>query len=314
MVFGESRAKDVYRRLVWGPYRRSFDRLPPASEIRANRALGRLVALLARGKRDGVMANLQRAFPERGDLEQVIEEIFATHFADQYISWSFARLTPENLDAYLRFEGREHLDEALAGGVGVVMMHPHMGPAQLPLCALGALGYRMNQIGGGGVEGEISETGRWATQMRHSLEENCKAQIWNGGGFLRPVLRALKGGEVVMTAMDGTGGGRELGRRYPRAVLGQTMNVPVGPVYLALRSGAPLLTLYTSRDRGGDALYVTRIGPPLALPRDLPVKQGLEAGADVVAARLETLLRAHPGEWHFWDEFRPGRFLFGEDI
>jgi len=228
---------------------------------------------------------------------------------DQYISWSFARVGPDTLPDYLELRGREHLDAARAAGRGVVMMHPHMGPAQLPLCALGALGYPMNQIGGGGVEGEISEAGQAATALRHALERDCPATIWDGGGFIRPVLRALGAGEVVMTAMDGTGGGRELGRRYPRPVLGQTMNVPVGAVYLAIKSGAPLMTLVTSRRRGRGAPYRTVISPPVDLPRDLPVKEALEAGADVVASTLEGFLRDHPGDWHFWDEFRPGRFL-----
>jgi len=309
VVFGESPAKDIYRKIVWGPYRKSFDHLPPALEIRANRRFGRLVARLARGKRGGVEENLRRAFPHRDDLDAVVREIFATHFADQYISWSFARVTPETVDAYVRFEGREHLDAALEAGKGAVLMHPHMGPAQLPLCALGALGYRMNQIGGGGVEGELSEAGQWATDMRHTLEKNCPARIWDGGGFIRPVLRALGDGEVVMTAMDGTGGGKELGRRYPRGLLGQTMNVPVGPVYLALRGGAPLMTLHTARDPTRRSLYLTRISAPLDLERDGPLKPALEKGADLIAAHLEGFLRAHPGQWHFWDEFRPGRFL-----
>jgi lauroyl/myristoyl acyltransferase len=87
------------------------------------------------------------------------------------------------------------------------------------------------------------------------------------------------------------------------------MNVPVGAIYLALKADAPLLTLVTSRRRGRGAPYRTAISAPLPLRRDLPVKKALEAGADLVAERLESFLSAHPGDWHFWDEFRPGRFL-----
>ncbi len=308
MVFGESRAKDVYRKVVWGPYRRSFDHLPPAAELRANRLLGHVVAIVARGKRRAVAGNMARAGLAQ-PLSTPSRDAFATHFVDQYISWSFGRVTPENAAAYLTLEGQQHLDAALAHGRGVVVMHPHMGPAQLPLCVLGVLGYRMNQVGGGGVEGTLSETGAWATGMRHRLEEDLKARVWDGGGFLRPVLRALEGGEVVMTAMDGTGGGRELGRRLERTVLGQRMRLPVGPVYLALKSGAPLLTLHTFRDRGGPAPYRTVIGPEIPLPREARVKDALEVGADAVAQHLGRFLREHPGDWHFWDEFRPGRFL-----
>lgn len=308
MVFGESRIKDVYRRVVWGPYRQAFDRLPPGSEVRANRLLGRLVARAARGKRDQVRENLQRAFPAR-DLEPVIDRLFQTHFMEQYISWSFHRIDAETWPRYLRLEGRQHLDAALAEGRGAVLLHPHMGAAQMPLAVLGVLGYTVNQIGGGGVDVPLSETGRWAESMRHGLEGHIQARIWDGGDFLRPVLRALGDNQVVLTAMDGTGGGRELGRRLTRTVLGQPMNLPVGGLYLALRSGAPLLPLVTYADRDGGSLFVSEIGPPLALDRDAKLRDALAQGADRLAPLLEGYLTAHPGDWHFWDEFQPGRFL-----
>ncbi len=312
MVFGESRIKDLYRRVVWGPYRRAFDRLPPGSEVRANRLLGRAVARAARGKRDQVARNLGRAFPDR-DLDPIIDQLFQTHFMEQYISWSFHRIDRDTWPNYLELRGRAHLDAALAEGRGAVLLHPHMGAAQMPLAVLGVLGYPMNQIGGGGVDVVLSETGRWAESMRHQLEDHIQATIWDGTGFLRPVLRALGGNEVVLTAMDGTGGGREMGRRLTRTVLGQPMNLPVGGLYLALRSGAALLPLVTYSSRAGDGLFVSEIGAPLSLDRHARLRDALETGVDQVAALLDGHLRTHPGDWHFWDEFQPGRFLVDPD-
>jgi hypothetical protein len=37
----------------------------------------------------------------------------------------------------------------------------------------------------------------------------------------------------------------------------------------------------------------------------------LEAGADHTALFLEKTLSDYPGEWHFWDDFRPGALLAG---
>ncbi len=313
MVFGESRIKDLYRRVVWGPYRQAFDHLPPGTEVRANRLLGRVVARAARGKREQVAKNLVRAFPGE-DTAPIIDQLFQTHFMEQYISWSFHRLDRDTWPRYLRLEGRGHLDEALAAGRGAVLVHPHMGAAQMPLAVLGVLGYAVNQIGGGGVDVPLSPTGKWAEGMRHGLEERIQARIWDGTGFLRPVLRALGDNEVVLTAMDGTGGGREMGRRLTRTVLGQPMNLPVGGLYLALRSGAPLLPLVTYAAHDGGSLFVSEIGAPVVLDREARVRDALETGADQVALLLDRQLRAHPGDWHFWDEFQPGRFLVGPTV
>ena len=308
MVFGESPLKDVYRRLVWGPYRRALGRLPAGTELRANRLLGRVAWRGARSQRERVLRNLERAFPDRGDLEAVAEQTFQNHFADQYVSWTFARIAAGEGTDYVQLRGLEHLDAALAEG-GAVLMHPHMGCAQLPLCQLGALGYAVNQVGGGGVEGPISEEGQRVTALRHQLEEEVPGRIWDGRS-LRPLIRVLEAGEVVLSAVDGTGGGKELGRRYEREVLGQRMRVPVGAVYLALKSGAALLPLHTWYEaRNGG--YCSTLGEPVALDRDLPVREALERGADLVAEHLDGWLRAHPGDWHFWDEFEPGRLLCG---
>lgn len=252
------------------------------------------------------MANLRRAFPDRDDLDHVCEKVFQNHFADQYVSWTFARIAAGEGTSYVQLRGVEHLDSALKSG-GAVLMHPHMGCAQLPLCQLGALGYSVNQVGGGGVEGPISAEGERVTRLRHRLEEEVPGRIWDGRS-LRPILRRLEAGEVVLSAVDGTGGGKELGRRYEREVLGQRMRVPVGAVYMALRSGAALLPLHTWYEaRNGDHSSV--IAEAIELDRDLPLKAALEQGADIVAEHLSRWLSAHPGDWHFWDEFEPGGLL-----
>lgn len=309
MVFGESPLKDLYRRVVWGPYRELLERSPWGWEYRVNRRVGQLVGLVARGKVGEVEANLRRAFPDRDDLRRVAVETVGTHFVNQYASFAFGRISKENWTAYLRFEGYEHVEAARAAKQGLVLVHPHMGPAQLPLCVLGVLGHEVHQIGGGEPAVEKSETGRWATQMRHDLEARMPVHLHQGGGYLRGLLRALGKGAIVLTAADGTGGGSEIGRRYPRTVLGQTMGVPVGGFYLAWRARARLHPLHTVRDPERRGRWLSVIGPAAPVRHDLSLDDALEAGADWTAAYLSRVLAAHPGEWHFWDGFAPGGLL-----
>lgn len=309
MVFGESPLKDVYRRAVWGPWRELLEACPPGWEFRVNRRIGLLVARAFPEKRAQVEENLRRAFPDREDLDEVAAQTFATHFENQYASFAFGRIDADNWSSWLRFEGLEHVAAAMAVGKGLVLLHPHMGPAQLPLCALGAMGWPTHQIGGGEPEIQKSDTGRWATAERHRLEARMPVLLHDGNGFLRTVLRALGRGEIVLTAGDGTGGGKEIGRRVEREVLGQRMKLPVGAIYLAWRSGAPLRTLFTVRDPLDRRRFLSVVGDELPIRRDLPLEAAMEAGADAAAAFLDEVLRAHPGAWHFWDDFAPGRLL-----
>jgi KDO2-lipid IV(A) lauroyltransferase len=308
LIFEESPLRDAYRLAIWGPYRQALGFLPYGWELGVNRRLGRAVALGSRGSLARIERNLRRAFPDRDDLAQVAARTFGTHFQHQYLPVSFPRVHRGNLDKYVEIRGLEHVDRALRGGKGVVLMHPHMGPVQLPLHGMGLLGYPVHQVGGGIVPG-LSRVGEWAAATRMSLESAMPVTVHDGRGFLRPVLRALKSGGVIMATCDGTGGGQELGRRLVRPVCGQPMRVPVSPVWLAHQAGAPLLPLVTHRSGHRSPRHLCEIGSPLDLPRGLPRGEALAAGADLVADFLTDSLSRFPEDWHFWDHFEPGRFL-----
>jgi lauroyl/myristoyl acyltransferase len=310
MVFGESRLKDLYRRAVWGPGRALLEASPDTAELRLIRAAARAAAVGLSKRRAHITANLARAFPDHDGLDAIAREAFAAHFSNQYLSFTFGKCTASSWPRYLRFEGLSHLETAHAAGKGVVLMHPHMGPAQLPLHVLGLTGWPMHQVGGGEVTlVELSETGRWAAETRARLERRMPVTLHDGKGFLRPVLRALRAGNVVMSACDATGGGTELGRRSIRTVLGQPFPLPVGPVWMAYMSGAPLLTVHCYRSRRPGAMFTAEIGPPLPIDREDGRAAALSSGTDHTAAFLDRVLRAHPGDWLFWDGFEPGGLL-----
>jgi lauroyl/myristoyl acyltransferase len=308
VIFAESPARDAYRVAIWGGWRRLIQCLPTGQDVRANLLLGNAIGRCSGGSREHIEANLQRAFPMRDDLKALSLQAFETHISHQYIPMSFKRITAETAERYLTLEGLEHLDALQAKGTGAVFMHPHMGPAQLPLCTLGALGYPMHQIGGGEVAG-LSKVGQWAAGWRHRLEEDMQVTLHDGKGFLRPVIRALQSGAFVMTTCDGTGGGEELGRRVVRDVLGHPMHIPISPVFLALSAEVPLLTLSTHRNPETGPAFRTQIGPPIELNRDQPRKKALAEGSDAIASFLTDVLSSYPADWHFWDHFEPGRFL-----
>ncbi|MSQ00590.1 MAG: hypothetical protein EXR71_01695 [Myxococcales bacterium] len=305
----ESPMKDGYRRLVWGPWRQVLEAAPPGWDYRLTRRLGRVAGRVSRTKKAAVVANLRRAFPLRNDLDAIALEAFGSHFCNQYASFAFGRLSAGNWQHWLRIEGVEHLDRAERDGKGVVLMHPHMGPAQLPLAVLGALGRQVGQVGGGVTDMERSATGRWAAARRSCLEARMKVTLHDGGAFLRGLLRTLEAGSVLLTACDGTGGGRELGRRLDRRVLGQTMGVPVTPFWLAHRTGARIHTLYTARDPLDPRRHASFIGAEVPVDRSGALAAALEAGADFTAAWLSLILTRHPEAWLFWDEFQPGGLI-----
>lgn len=312
MIVGEHPLKDLYRQVVWGPGRRLLEALPAPLELAAVRAGGRTAALALGARRAALRENLARAFPGRGDqdLDALAARAFEAHLANQYISFSFEKCDARRWSRYLAFKGLSQLQEAWARGRGVVLAHPHMGPAQLPLHVLGVLGWPMHQIGGGRVTAvDLSPAGRRAAELRGRLERRMPVTLHDGRRFLRPALRALAEGGVLMTACDATGGGEELGRRITGIVRGQRMPLPVGPAWLAWKSGAPLLTVLTRRGEAGEAPWVAEIGPEIPIRREAGREPALEDGVRGLAAFLDDALARFPGDWLFWDGFRPGVLL-----
>jgi len=315
VIFGESKLKDLYRAAVWGVGIDALNALPVTAEHRVFRALGRVAAVGAVNKRRCVEKNMRLAFggdhgPDGRSVSDIAAHAFASHFANQYIGASFGRCDEQRWSRYLSWRGLDRLRSHIEDGRGVVLAHPHMGPAQLPTHVLGRMGVDVVQIGGGRVTNvSLSAMGEWARQRRVSLESEMPVEIHDGARYLRPLLRRLCSGGVVMTAADGTGGGHEIGRRLFRPVLGQQMGIPVGPMWLALQSGAPLLTLHCYRDRGDASMYVAEVGEEIHMDRDQPILDAIEDGADHIGVWLDRVLQAHPGDWLFWDGFAKGALL-----
>jgi lauroyl/myristoyl acyltransferase len=293
VVFGESVLKDAYRQLVWGPWRRALENAPPGVELRANRLMGRFAWKASPGRRRLLREHLRDALGDSSDLDYYVRLAFETHFANQYVAVLFPKVVAANQHDWLRIVGIQHLDRALERGHGAVLAHPHTALPQLPLHVLGLRGYDVHQVGGGRTAVNLSPTGQRVAELRASLESRIHAKLHDGKAYVRPLLRVLQHNGVVLTACDGTGGGEELGRREVHEVLGRRMKVPSFPQWLADRSGATLLTLWTHRNFGGGPPYVAEIAP-------------VEGGTAGIAKQMSRWLRASPGDWHFWDAWHDG--------
>ena len=299
MVFGEGPLKDIYRRLIWGPYRWALERAPASAEVRVNRGLGRVAAAVLHGRRTSLESTLRVALGEGSDPAKVARQCFQTHFANQYVGFGFAKMGSGEIGDYLEVEGLAHVDRALERGQGVVLAHPHMGLPQLALHAMGLMGYSVHQVGGGRTAVAKSPMGERVASRRDALEERLCATMHDGQAYVRPLLRALRENSVVFTACDGTGGGEEIGRRSTQTVLGQPYALPVFPVWLCQRSGAQLIPASCVSEPSRPWRQRVRFEAPI------PVTEETEA-LEALAGRLSGWLRESPGDWHFWDQWRRG--------
>ena len=110
-------------------------------------------------------------------LKGIIIKYYENHYVDRLQIFLFPRFNNDNIDQYHTFEGLENLDHALIKKQGCILIHAHIGPTQLPLCALGVKGYPVMQIGLPSDEG-LTWIGRHvAFKLRQKYEAQIKASI-----------------------------------------------------------------------------------------------------------------------------------------
>jgi lauroyl/myristoyl acyltransferase len=196
--------------------------------------------------------------------------------------------------------GREHLDESLARGHGVVIYSGHFfGHFTAPV-ALAHLGYRMN-VAGLFRNLQNPDDDQWYPSRRQAFVESLGCRLIRmheqGIGATRGATVALRANEVVMTLIDHT----PIGQMVTTPFLGAPGFFPSGPAWLARMSGAPLV-FFDVRRPLEQLPQRMEFGPPYWVDDDI------DAAVAHMASRLEAAIRADPPSWGPW--LYPRKFVW----
>jgi len=128
----------------------------------------------------------------------------------------------------------------------------------------------------------------WFRELREALGMNV---IPLGPDAGAAVIRSLKDNHIVCLLSDRAIGGTGIEVEF----FGERTLLPAGPATLALRTGAPLIptaAYYRGRMHHG----VLR--PPVPTERHGKMREDVTRITQLLAAELETLIRAAPEQWH----------------
>jgi len=161
-------AKDLGRVAFWFPFRWAVQALP----LRAAQGLG---AFLGRG--DRLLSGRRRVGRMRDNIatgldvdprraEEILLANLQSHGMDMVEFLKYPQMTPDTCRNWVEWEGREHLDEGLRRGRGVMLCTAHFGAKQALQVALGHAGYRVNQINYHLEPDQLSFVGRRVAQRQ----------------------------------------------------------------------------------------------------------------------------------------------------
>lgn len=261
-------------------------RLPLPVVRRLGEMVGRLAYRLAPRCRKVAEENLRHAYGEAlspHQRQQWVRQVFI-HFAKSMMEFLLGdALKPDDLPQMITVRGVEHLHRCLQEGKGVLLITAHYGNWELAArYVTQCLGYKLNVVA---RDADDPITTLWINRLR----EGGGYQVIPRGRAARAVLQALKRNELVALLPDQNAGDVFV------PFFGRLAGTVAGPALLALRSGAPLLAAFCTRQP--DDTFVLEIHPPY-----YPQPSGDQPG-DIVqimaylTSVIEQQIRRHPTQW-----------------
>ena len=260
-------------------------RLPPSLQLATGSLIGRLLFVLQARERRVAAINLAICFPEMGEPDR--QRLLRRHFRSvglSIVEMGIGWFTPiEKLRRRVTVSGIGHLEAALAGGRGALLVTAHFTPIE---------------IGVGILE---DFPGRISSLYRPQRNAMMDYLILRGRGRfastqiprdnVRLLLKLLKKNEAVLYMPDQTYLGNQ-SALIP--FFGEPAMTNIATSKIAEISGSPVLP-YWFRRKPDERSYEVEIGAPLA---DFP---GSDAIADTrrLVALLEQRIRETP-EQYLW--------------
>ena len=278
----------VLARAIWGTGR-AIGMLPPSAALAVGRALGRGAHALLGTPRRLAWKHVGMAFPELDDAAhaRIVRATF------EHAGQSFAELGSwrrlARLEDYVRIDNLAALDDALAGGRGALAVTGHIGNWELLAATVAEHGYGLSV-----VARRVNDVRFDALITRFRGDRGMEILNRDAPDFLAQVRAALAHNHIVAILMDqdSRGGGVFV------PFFGRPAHTPPGAAVLALRTRAPVVTVFIRRrPEGGHLITFERI----------PVEHGagrghLTALTARFTAAIEAAIRMSPAEWVWWHE------------
>ncbi len=285
--FNRAMARRAYYAFSW------LFKVLPYSWIKAmTNALLVFGFFILRGMRTIAMDTLTIAFGQeksRAELEQICKACFYNAGKGAIEIGTFTT-RPQMITKNFSFEGksRQHLDAALKEGKGVIAVSAHFGNFPLMLLYLAQMGYPTNAIIRPSRD-EIIEKDFQAARTRLGLKtvhsyprEACVAQS----------LKALRDGELLVVLLDQNTGSKS---GVFVDFFGQKSGTATGPMIFAMRTGAPLLPMFTVRD--GEDTHKIIVEPHFYLEQKATDQETVQHNVQKVTNIIERYIRKYPQEW-----------------
>ena len=265
-------------------------RLPIESLTTYGEKLGLLAFHLLRRWRRVAFANLNLAMgkEKRNDeIHWICRELFKNIGRDMMEACRLDDLEDSYFKNLVRFEGKEHLDNALKEGKGVIALSAHLGNFPLMSARLINEGYSLSVVI---RDPENPKIAKDSVSFRDTLgietipdepRLTCVSKCF----------KALKENRILLLQIDQNAPATEAWVDF----FGYLVPTFKGPVLFSKRTGAPILPMFMRRNSNN--LHQITIHPPFTLNITGNAEQDITSNTARLTKLIEAAIREYPEQW-----------------
>lgn len=261
---------------------RSFRHKSNDEAERSGARLGMLIFYLTKKHRRRTRSNLALAMPELSpqERERITRGVFK-HFGRMLGDFlrTESRSNQEVLDS-IEIVGREHFEDALKLGKGVIAVGGHFGNFERGSQWCSANGIPLHAVARDANQSALNE-------MVNDLRAKAGAKVLSRGNAVRGILATLRRNEIVAILPD------QNAREIFVPFFGHLCGCVQGPAVLHERTGAPVIPTYTVWL--GPGKYRLVVGAPLVKAEGY--EDSPEGMTRSINASLEAIVRQYPEQW-----------------
>ncbi|MDA8263444.1 MAG: phosphatidylinositol mannoside acyltransferase [Actinomycetota bacterium] len=224
-------------------------------------------------------------------LEAMVQRAFVSYAQYWFEAFKIGYEDGSTLAGRGRAEGLEHLDAALREGKGAIVAAPHLGNWDFAAAWVDHRRYKVTAVA---ERLEPTELFDWFVARRAELGVTV---VPHDDDPMPKLVAALRRNEVVALVADRSIDAATVEVEF----FGRTVEFPMGPAILALRTGAPILpTAAYFEPHGG---HLLRVLPPLEIGERGRIREDARRLTQEIAHSFEELIRRAPEQWHVFQPF-----------
>ena len=249
--------------------------------------MAHLLFRFLRKEREKAIGNLSVAFGKEKSQEEILRVCYKSfeNLGKGLIEvLQFPKLTQENVDRVVTFQGKSNIDDALSKGKGVIILTAHFGNWELLGASLALSGYRTNFIVRP-VRSPLMD--EMITRNRENMGIRCIPR----GASIKKALRCLKRNELlgILSDIDTKVDGVFVD------FFGRPAFTPSGPVSIALKTGATIIPVFIIRQN--DDRHKIAIEEPLELEITGNRSEDILGNTARLTRLIESYIRKNPEQW-----------------